>query len=127
MGNQRLKDIIESKEKARQEAVDRANEVTAELVDAQAEIQKLQTRIEALKKMVEIQSEIKREAVDVAVSLDKQVAEANKILEEKANEIITKVDEDGCPYEHRIGLTKTEQAIYNVLQNPRKENKEETT
>lgn len=36
-------------------------------------------------------------------------------LEEKGNEIVTQVDEEGCPYEHLVGLTASEEYVYLVL------------
>jgi hypothetical protein len=49
--------------------------------DAQKEIGKKQNLIDSLKKMVEVQSQIKREAVDAAVNLEAKVEAVNKVLD----------------------------------------------
>jgi hypothetical protein len=48
---------------------------------AQKEIEKKQRMIDSLKKMVEVQSQIKREAVDVAVNLEAKVETAKQELD----------------------------------------------
>jgi hypothetical protein len=52
------------------------------LANAQKEIEKKQRMIDSLKKMVEVQSQIKREAVEVAVNLEAKIEAANKIVKD---------------------------------------------
>ena len=44
-----------------------------------------------------------------------RIKEANKILDEKEKLVVTQIDEEGAPYQHPVGLTKTEKRLREVL------------
>jgi regulator of replication initiation timing len=53
-----------------------------------------------------------------------KIEAAKQILTNKANSTVTQIDEEGCPYQHPVGLTPTEQTVLDALLNPRIEKQE---